>query len=154
MANATTTKKTTKSASDKTSFESLNGFGPESFKEGYEKLAESVSSVAEFQKGSLEAVMASAGAFAKGFEKLANEQTAFLKAAYEDSVATAKAASASKSVQEAIEINSEFVRETMEKNLGQINKVADMWIETAKNSAEPLTERYSEMVGKIQAYRP
>lgn len=147
----TTTKKTAKEA---IGFEAMTGFNQESFKEGYEKFAEGVSTVADFHKASLEAFMASAGALAKGVEKVTSEQTAFLKAAYENGVSTAKAASASKSVQEAFEINSEFVRDSLEKNLGQINKVADLWIETAKQTAEPLTVRYSEMVEKIQAYRP
>lgn len=148
---STTTKKATKEAAG---FETVTGFGPENFKQGYEKLADGVSTVADFHKGTLEAVMASVGAFAKGFEKAASEQTAYVKAAYENGVATAKAASASKSVQEAIEINSEFMRDSLEKNLGQVNKMADLWIETAKQTAEPLTARYSELVEKIQAYRP
>lgn len=148
---STTTKK---AAGEGAGFEAMAGVNPEAFKEGYEKFAEGVSTVADFQKASIEALMASAGAFAKGVEKLTNEQTAFLKAAYENGVATAKAASSSKSAQEAFEINSEFVRDSLERNLGQVNKVADLWMETAKETAEPLTARYSEMVEKIQSYRP
>ena len=144
-------KKTTTKAAD--AFE-IKAFSPESFKEGYEKFAEGVSSFADFQKESLNALMVSAGAFTKGFEKLTAEQTAFSKAAYEDTVATAKAASASKTVQEAFELNSDFVRLSVEKNLGQINKVADICAETAKDTVEPLSARYSELVEKIQAFRP
>ena len=146
-----TTKNTTNGAE---AFEALTQLNPESFKEGYEKFAEGVSAFADFQKGSVEAVMASAGAFAKGFEKLASEQSAFVKASFEEGVATAKAASSSKSVQEAIDLNSEFVREAVQKNLGQFNKVADICIETTKETVEPLSVRYTELVEKIQSYRP
>lgn len=132
----------------------FKAFSPESFKDGYEKFAEGLNTFADFQKESLEAVMASAGAFAKGVEKLTAEQTAFSKAAFEDTVANAKAAAASKTVQEAIELNSDFVRTSIEKNLGQINKVADIWSETTKGAVEPLSARYSDLVEKIQAYRP
>ena len=132
----------------------MKAFGPESFQEGYEKFAEGMSSFAEFQKESLNALMASAGAFTKGFEKLTAEGASFSKAAFEETVATAKAASAAKTLQEAIELNSDFVTSSVEKNLGQINKVADIWASTAKDTVEPLTERYSELVEKIQAYRP
>jgi phasin family protein len=132
----------------------MKAFGPESFKEGYEKFAEGVSSFADFQKESLNALMASASAFAKGVEKLTAEQAAFTKASFEDTVATAKAAAATKTLQEAIELNSDFVRASVEKNLGQINKVADIWTSTAKDTVEPLTVRYTELVEKIQAYRP
>lgn len=146
---AATTKTTT--AADAFDFKA---FSPESFKDGYEKFAEGLTAIADFQKDSLNATMASAGEFAKGVEKLTAEQTAFSKAAFEDTVASAKAAAASKTVQEAVELNSDFVRTSIEKNLGQINKVADIWTETTKKSVEPLTARYSELVEKIQAYRP
>lgn len=146
-----TTKNTTNGAE---SFEALTKMNPEAFKEGYEKFAEGVSSFADFQKGSMEAYMASASAFAKGVEKLASEQSAFIKSSFEEGVATAKAASGSKNVQEAIDLNSEFVRETVQKNLGQINKVADICIATTKDTVEPLSVRYTELVEKIQSYRP
>ena len=145
---------TKKAANTAETFETMTAMSPETFKQGYEKMAEGFSTFADFQKGSMEAVMASAGAFAKGVEKLATEQSTFVKAAFEDGVATAKAASGSKSVQEAIDLNSEFVREAVEKNLGQFNKVADICIETTKDTVEPLTARYSELVEKIQSFRP
>ena len=147
----TASKKTEKPAD---AFETLTTVNPEAFKEGYEKIAEGVSAVADFQKDTYEAFVASAGAFAKGFEKLASEQTSFVKAAFEDTVANAKAVASAKSPQEAFDVNSEFARSTVEKNLGQVNKAADLWIETSKQTIEPLTARYSEMVEKIQAYRP
>ncbi|WP_375206268.1 phasin family protein [Hyphococcus sp.] len=145
MAGAT---KTTAEAFD------MKAFSPESFKEGYEKFAEGMSSFADFHKESLNALMASAGAFAKGVEKLTAENASFSKSAFEETVATAKAASAAKTLQEAIELNSDFMKSSVEKNLGQINKVADIWTSTTKDAVEPLTERYSALVEKIQAYRP
>ena len=132
----------------------MDAYSPEAFKEGYEKFAEGVSNFADFQKESLTALMASASAFTKGIEKLSAEQTAFTKSAFEETVATAKAAAAAKTLQEVIELNSEFVRSAVEKNLGQINKVADICAAATKETAEPLTVRYSELVEKIQAYRP
>ena len=132
----------------------ISAFSPDNFKQGYEKFAEGLSSMADFQKESLSALMASAGAFAKGMEKLTSESTSFSKSAFEETVATAKAATAAKTLQEAIELNSDFVKTSVEKNLGQINKVADIWSETAKDAVEPLTARYTELVEKIQSFRP
>jgi len=146
-----TTKKTTNGAE---AFETMTAMSPEMFKEGYEKVAEGFSTFADFQKDSMEAVMASAGVFAKGVEKLTSEQSAFVKAVFEDGMATAKAASSTNNVQESIGLNSEFVRGAVEKNLGQFNKVADICMETTKDAVEPLTARYSELVEKIQSYRP
>jgi phasin family protein len=150
---ATTTKKADSTA-ETVGFEAIPRFDAASYKKSYDKFAEGVSSIADLQKGSIEAFVASAGAFAKGIEKVTKEQTAYFKAAYDDGVATAKAATSSKSVQEAIELNAGYFRGALEKNLSQINKVADLWIETVKESAEPLTDGYSELVDKVQAYRP
>lgn len=135
------------------SFEALTSFSPDAFKDGYEKFAKGLNSWADFQKGSVEALMASAGAFAKGFEAAASTQATFVKEQFEDGVATAKAAVASKSVQEAIELQNEFVRAAFEKNLGHATKLADHWTGVAKEAADPLTKRYGEFVELVQSYR-
>ena len=145
------TKKTEKTEQ---AFEEMTGFGADAFKEGYQKMAENMSGMADFQKGYVEAFMASAGAFAKGIEKLTSEQSSFAKSAFEDTVANAKAASSAKSFQDAIELNSEFVRTSVEKNMGQFTKVAEIFTETAKETAEPMTSHYNELVEKVQAFRP
>lgn len=127
---------------------------PEAFKEGYEKVASGLGKWADFNRGSLEAMMKSAGRLAKGLEKAASENSAFAKAAYEDGVAAFKATTSSKSVQEALDIQSEFVRTSFEKNLSQINKLAEHWAATSKEAAEPITARYNEFVEMVQSYRP
>ncbi len=135
-------------------FDAFATINPESFKEGYEKFAEGVSAIADFNKGALQAVMDSAGAYSKGVEKLTAENTDFFKSSYERAVSVGKSVAGAQSPQEAFDIQSEFARESVEKNLGQANKVADLWVDTTKKSMAPLTERYSELVEKIQSYRP
>ncbi|GJL94389.1 MAG: hypothetical protein DHS20C05_07940 [Hyphococcus sp.] len=147
----TTTKET---ASESNPFEAFTFASPDTFKQGYEKFAEGVSAFTDFQKGAFEAMTASTSAFTKGVEKLTSEQAAFTKSFYENGIATAKAASASKSAQEALDINTEYFRDVVEQNLGQANKVAEIWMETTKQTVEPLTVRYSELVEKIQSFRP
>ena len=135
-------------------FDAFAMFDPSAFKEGYEKFAEGVSALADYNKDALEAVMSSAGAYSKGVEKLAAENTDFVKGAYERAVSAGKAVAGAKSAQEAFDIQSEFARESVEKNLAQANKVADLWMDTTKETVTPLTERYGELVEKIQSYRP
>ncbi len=146
-----TAKKAESAANNFDAFASIN---PEAFKEGYEKFAEGVSAVADYNKGALEAVIAAAGAYSKGVEKLTAENAEFVKASYERAVSAGKAVTGAKSAQEAFDIQSDFARESVEKNLNQANKVADLWIDTTKETVAPLTERYSELVEKIQSYRP
>ncbi|MCB2098129.1 MAG: phasin family protein [Parvularculaceae bacterium] len=134
-------------------FESVMSFSPESFKDSYEQFAKGMSAWADFQKGSVEAFMASAGVVAKGFEKAASTQAGFVKDQFEEGVSTAKSAFASKSVQEAIELQSEFARTAFEKNLGHASSLADHWTSVAKEAADPLTKRYGEFVELVQSYR-
>lgn len=129
------------------------GFTTDTFKDGYDKFAKSLSSLADFQKGSVEAMMASTNVLTKGFEQAASAQASFVKEQYEETVALAKAASASKSVQEAIELQTEFARTAFERNLGLVTKLADHWNGVAKEAAEPMTKRYAEFVDMVQSYR-
>ncbi|MBT8472762.1 MAG: phasin family protein [Marinicaulis sp.] len=150
---ATAKKTTTKKATEANPFEAMTTFDNAMFKEGYEKFAENVTAVADFQKDIFEAFVTSASAYAKGVEKITGENTTFVKEAFEDAVSIAKTASTSKNVQEAFEVNKDFAKTQMEKNVDQVNKVSELWMETATKTAEPLNERYSELVEKIQAYR-
>ena len=145
-------KKTAENAAAE-AFESMTAFSPDTFKDGYEKFAKGMNSWADFQKSSLEAMMAPANVFAKGFEKAASTQTSFIKEQFEESVSTAKAAAASKSIQEAIELQNEFVRASFEKNFGHATKLADHWTGVAKEASDPLTKRYGEFVELVQSYR-
>lgn len=146
-----TAKKTAQAADEMLEAFAVN---PEAFKKGYERFSKGLSDLADFQKATLEALMASAGAFAKGAEKAASDGSVFAKSAFEEGMAAAKAAAASKSVQEAFDIQSEYLRSAFEKNLGQFTKMADQWMATSKEAAEPLTARYGEFVEMVQSYRP
>lgn len=144
----------TKTTGAADAFETSAAINPDSFKEGYEKLTKGMSEIADFHKNSVEAVLASTGAFAKGVEKAASEQTAFLKSAYEDGVAAVTAASGSKSMQDVLEVQTDYLRSAFEKNLGHFNRLADHWMATGKQAAEPLKARYGEFVEMVQSYRP
>lgn len=143
-----------KTVSTPESFESWTSVNPEALREGYEKFAGGMSKWAEFHKESVEALMASAGSLAKAFEKAASENSAFAKSAYEEGVAAFKATTSSKSVQEVLDIQSDYLRSALERNLGQLNKLSDHWVATTKQAVEPLTERYGEFVEMVQSYRP
>lgn len=146
------TKKTAESANAET-FEALTALSPDAFKDGYEKFAKGMNSWADFQKSSAEALMASAGVVAKGFEKAASTQVSFVKEQMEEGVAVAKAAAGSKSVQEALELQNEFVRTAFEKNLGHASRLVDHWTGVAKEASDPLTKRYGQFVELVQSYR-
>ena len=132
----------------------MNGYNADAFQDGFEKMTQGVSEFAKFQQQSFEAIMESAGAFAKGVERAATEHTAFVKEFYEEGVEVAQKASSSKSVQEALELQNEFARTAIEMNLGQATKVSEHWAGVAKETTDPLTKRYNDFVELVQTFRP
>ena len=143
-----------KATQDANAFESMMSMNPDAFKQGYEKFSDSMAIFADFNKGAVETLMTSAGAFAQGVETITAAQTEFVKSSFENTVAASKSIAGAKSVQEAFDVQSQLARDVVETNLGQVNKVAELWAETSKETIAPLTERYSEMVEKIQSFRP
>lgn len=127
---------------------------PEAFKEGYERMTKGFANAAEFNKSTVEALMASAGALSRTIEQTTSEQNAFLKSAYEDGVAAFRAASGSKSLQEAIDVQTDYLRDAFGKQVAQLSKISELWLATSKEAAEPLTRRYGELVEIFQSYRP
>ncbi len=139
---------------DAKAFDGFAALDSETFKDGYEKFARGFSTLADFNKDSADAFMKSAGVVGKGFETAATTQASFAKESFEDTVAAAKAVAGTKSVQEVMELQSEYLRGVMEKNVSHATTLAEIWSGVAKDAADPISKRYSEFVEFVQSYRP
>ena len=135
-------------------FFGATAFGPEAFKDTYEKFAQNMSEFANFQKDTMEAMSVSANVFAKGVETAVAAQSNFVKDYIEEGVEAAKSASSSSSVQEAIEVQSTYARTAIEKNIGHATKMSEHWVSVSKEAAEPVTKRYGEFLEFVQTHRP
>ena len=122
-------------------------------KQSFERAAKSYDSLTAFQKANLEALIQSANVATKGIETLNAEALAFSKQAIEDTVAAAKAAITSKSIQELIEIQSDYAKSSFDTLIGQATKFGDMFMAVAKESAEPLNGRTAAFVELVQSAR-
>lgn len=144
-------KKKTKTSED---FFNSDLFDGQAFKENFEKIAGSMTEFVEFQRESLETGMNSLSTVASGMEVVASEQTAFVKESYEIATETFQAASSSKSAQEVIEIQMEFLKSATERNVSFASKLSDHWVSVAKEAFEPTTKHYGEYLEKVQTFRP
>ncbi|GGD04702.1 phasin family protein [Aquisalinus flavus] len=122
-------------------------------KENMEKMSKGMAEFGEFGKDNVEAVVASASTFAKGFEDIATEQANYAKSSMEKSVEQMKTVASAKTPQDFMEAQTDYVRSAFESNMSQMNKLSDMWIATAKDCTEPLSRRYTAMVEKVQSFR-
>ena len=127
--------------------------GAQTMSEGFEKAAKGFEQFVAFGKDNAEAWMKSANLTGKGIGTIHDEFFAFSRDLIEGSVTATKAVLASKNVQEAIEIQSDFVRSAFDTYVGQMAKFSDLAMNVAKEAVEPIQERATAFVEMAQNKR-
>lgn len=123
------------------------------FKEGVEKSLAALNDLNANSKKNLEAIVASATASAKGAEALGAQAMAFSKAVFDTQVSAAKSLAGAKSVQEVVELQTNFAKTALETYMAQFAKMSDTVSASVKESMKPLNERVTATVEKFQAVR-
>jgi phasin family protein len=122
-------------------------------KDGIEKSMAAVNDLSAFHKNSVEAVIASATTASKGFEELNALAAGYAKKSMEDGMTAAKSLASAKSVQEVIEIQSDYTKSSLEAYLANVNTVSDHVSSMMKDSMKPLNERFAAAVELMQSQR-
>jgi phasin family protein len=135
----------------KNTVEQFTTAGNQAFKDNVEKSLATLNEVNTYSKKNLEAVVASVTAATKGAEALGAQVMAFSKKSMEDQVAAAKALAGAKSVQEAVELQTAWVKAAMEGYLAEASKMGEVVAASVKDSVKPLNERVTATVEKLQA---
>lgn len=97
--------------------------------------------IEEFQKmgqDNMELAMKSFGEFNKGFQAIASEVTDYSKKAFEDSAQTFEKLAGAKSVEQAMEIQTEYAKKSYEGFVSQASKLGEMYAELAKEMYKPV----------------
>ena len=124
--------------------------GTEAMKDGFEKAAKGYEQAFTFGKDNAEAVLKSATLAGKGVEAITGEVFAYSRQSVEESVAATKAMLGSKSVQELLELQSDFAKSAFETYLAEMNKVRELALTFAKDAAEPLQARFTAFTDIVQ----
>lgn len=96
-------------------------------------------------KDNMDMAMKSIGAASKGFQAIATEVADFNKKSFEDSSSAFEKLAGAKSLDKAIEVQSEFVRTSYEGMVGEMTKLGEMYAELAKGAYKP----YEGVVAKV-----
>ena len=94
----------------------------------------------EFQKvgkGNFDAAVRSFGEMNKGFQAITTEVTDYSKKAMEDSTRAFEQLSGAKSVEQAVEIQSQFAKKAYDAHIAQMTKLGEMYVSLAQNSFKP-----------------
>ena len=135
----------------KTTVEQFTTAGNQAFKDNVEKSLATLNEVNTYSKKNLEAVVASVTAATQGAEALGAQVMAFSKKSMEDQVAAAKALAGAKSVQEAVELQTAWVKAAMEGYMAEASKMGEVVAASVKDSVKPLNERVTATVETLQA---
>ena len=126
--------------------------GTEAMKDGFEKAVKGYDQFMTFGKDTAEAVIKAANATGKGIETINGEAFAYSRKSIEESIAATKAIMGCKSVDEAIQLQSEFGKTVFEAYVDELAKCGDMALATDKDAATPLQARmtaFAEMVRTV-----
>lgn len=125
--------------------------GTEAMKNGFEKAAKSYEHLVTFGKDNAEAVLKSATATGKGMETINSEVFAYTRKSVEEGIAVTKAIMASKSVDEAFLLQSEFSKSAFETYVDQLAKFGDLTLALTREAAAPIQARVTAFVELMRA---
>jgi hypothetical protein len=94
----------------------------------------------EFQKvgkGNFDAAVRSFGEMNKGFKAISTEVADYSKKAMEDSTRAFEQLSGAKSVEQAVEIQSQFAKKAYDAHIAQMTKLGEMYVSLAQNAFKP-----------------
>jgi phasin family protein len=123
------------------------------FKDGVEKTLAAFGEANAHSKKNLEAVVASVTAAAKGAETVGAQAMAFSKKTFDDQVAAARSLAGAKSLQEVVELQTSLARTFLESYMSEFGKITETVSSSVKESLQPLNERVTDVVERLQAAR-
>ena len=145
---ASKTKSTTNNGAE--TIETALHSGAEAVKDGFEKAAKNYDQFMNFSKDTAEAMIKSANAAGKGIETINSEMFAYARKSLEESITATKAIMGSKSVDEAVQLQSDFSKSVFETYVDELAKFGDLTLATAKDAAMPLQARVAAFVDLVR----
>ena len=137
----------------KTTVERASAAGQQAFRETVEKSLGTLNDMNAHSKRNLEAVVESVTAATRGAESLGAQALAYSKKSWEDSVQAAQSLGAAKSVQEVVEIQTNWAKSSLETYLSELNRWSETVSASVKDSFKPINERVTATVERFQSTR-
>lgn len=96
-------------------------------------------------KENMDVAMESFGTFSKGFQAIASEVADYQKKSFEEGTAAVEKLVASKSLDKAVEAQTEYVKTAYEGFVGEMTKIGEMVADLSKDAYKP----YEGLLGKF-----
>jgi hypothetical protein len=99
-------------------------------------------------KENFEAATASATAMTKAFQDIAVEVADYQRKSFEDGTAVFEKALAAKSIDKALEVQTDFAKGAYEAYLGRVAKIGEIYLAAAKEACKPFEGTMAQFTGK------
>ena len=99
-------------------------------------------------KDNMDAMQTSLGALSKGFQTIAVEMTDYGRKAFEDGTAAAEKLFSAKSIDKAVEVQSDYLKTSYEQFVAQATKVGELYAGMAQEIYKPFENTMSKTVTK------
>ena len=101
-----------------------------------------------FGKDGVDAYVASATALTKGFQTIAAENVDYSRKAFEKGSEAFEKAAAAKSFDKVVELQQTYAKDAYEAFLGQVNKLGELYLATAKEAYKPFESKFAALTPK------
>ncbi len=102
-----------------------------------------------YNKDGYNAVIAATNAWTKGYQAIAQEVADFSRKSFEKSSEVAGKALAVKSIDQALEVQQGFAREQYDSLVGEMKKINDLYVATAKEAYKPFETSFAAFGVKV-----
>jgi phasin family protein len=98
-----------------------------------------------FSKDHFDATLKTFGAMSKGFQTIAVETAEYTKKAFEDGTSAAERLFAAKSLDKAVEVQSEYLKSVYEGLVSQTSKFGQLYADLAQEAYKPFENQWAKM---------
>ena len=102
----------------------------------------------DFSKQQLEAMASASSTWTKGMQELAAESTDYTKKAFAAGTAALEQMFGAKSLEAAIQIQSDYAKQNYEGLVAQSSKVSELFSKVAADAMKPVTSAYANLQAK------
>ena len=118
-------------------------------KEGMEKAMKTAEELMSFGQGNMEAMLKAGQIWAAGVQDLSKQVAATAQASFDDTMAVFKAMTSIKSLKDAMDLQANLARTTMEKTLAESGRLTDASFKLTEQAIAPITARVTLAVEKF-----
>lgn len=118
-------------------------------KEGMEKAMKTAEAMVSFSQGNVEAIMRSSQIWAAGVQDLSRQFAATAQASMDETVSTFRAMTGVRSLKDAMDLQSNLARTTLDKTLSESGRLTDASFKLSEQAIAPLTARLTLAVEKF-----